>query len=102
MSSLPVDQHELLALIAPRRVVVARATDDANSDPEGEFLAYVAAAPVYQLYGLGDTGLTSTAWPPAADYPYRGSAMSYHWRTGGHDLSTADWNVYLNGNLFAR
>ncbi len=102
VSSLPVDQHELLALIAPRRVVVASATDDANSDPEGEFLAYVAAAPVYQLYGLGDTGLTSTAWPPAADHPYRGSAMSYHWRTGGHDLSTADWNVYLNGNLFAR
>ena len=102
VSSLPVDQHELLALIAPRRVVIGSATADANADPEGEFLAYTAAAQVYGLYGLGDTGLPSPAWPPAADKGYRGPAMSYHLRTGGHGLTSADWNVYLNGDLFAR
>jgi hypothetical protein len=102
VSALPVDQHELLALIAPRRVVVASAAQDANADPEGEFLAYVAAAPVYQLYGLGDTGLPSAAWPPAADKPFRGPAMSYHRRSGGHGLTAADWAVYLNGDLFSR
>jgi hypothetical protein len=102
VSSLPVDQHELLALIAPRRVVIGSATADANADPEGEFLAYTAAAQVYGLYGLGDTGLPSPAWPPAADKGYRGPAMSYHLRTGGHGLTAADWNVYLNGDLFAR
>ena len=102
VTALPVDQHELLALVAPRRVVIGSATEDANADPEGEFLAYTAAAPVYALYGLGDTGLPSSTWPPAADKAFRGPAMSYHLRTGGHGLTAADWNAYLNGDLFAR
>jgi hypothetical protein len=102
VDSLPVDQHELLALVAPRRVVVASATEDANADPEGEFLAYVGAAQVYALYGLGDTGLPSPAWPPATDREFRGPAMSYHLRSGGHGLTAADWEIYLNGDLFAR
>ncbi|WP_308257827.1 alpha/beta hydrolase family protein [Pseudonocardia lacus] len=100
--ALPVDQHELLALIAPRRVVIASATGDANADPEGEFLAYLAAAPVYELYGLGDTGLPSAEWPPRADRGFRGPAMSYHLRSGGHGLTAADWELYLEGDLFGR
>ncbi|MCE3549864.1 acetylxylan esterase [Pseudonocardia sp. RS11V-5] len=102
VDSLPVDQHELLALVAPRRIVVASATDDANADPEGEFLSYLAAAPVYQLYGLGDTGLPSTTWPPATDQGFRGPAMSYHLRSGGHGLTATDWGIYLKGDLFSR
>ncbi|GAA4684825.1 acetylxylan esterase [Pseudonocardia yuanmonensis] len=102
VDALPVDQHELLALVAPRRVVVASATDDANADPEGEFLAYVAAEPVYELYGLGGTGLPSATWPPATDEGFRGAAMSYHLRSGGHGLTAADWDIYLNGDLFSR
>ena len=99
---LPVDQHELLAFIAPRRVVVASATEDAHADPQGEFLAYLAAAPVYELYGLGDTGLPSSTWPPRADQGFRGSAMSYHLRSGGHGLTAADWGIYLRGEMFSR
>ncbi|WP_312858237.1 alpha/beta hydrolase family protein [Pseudonocardia pini] len=102
VDELPVDQHELLALVAPRRVVVASATEDANADPEGEFLAYGAAAPVYALYGLGDTGLPSAAWPPATGTGFRGPAMSYHLRAGGHGLTAADWDLYLTGDLFSR
>ncbi|MBW0104486.1 acetylxylan esterase [Pseudonocardia sp. KRD-291] len=101
-SSLPVDQHELLALMAPRRVVVGSATDDANADPEGEFRSYVAAARVYELYGLGDTGLASTRWRPAPDTGFRGPAMSYHLRSGGHGLTASDWDIYLDGDLFSR
>ncbi|RZT85831.1 hypothetical protein EV383_2715 [Pseudonocardia sediminis] len=101
-SSLPVDQHELLALVAPRRVVVGSATEDSNADPKGEFLSYVAASKVYDLYGLGDTGLPSTSWKPATDKDFRGPAMSYHLRSGGHGLLAADWNIYLKGDLFSR
>jgi hypothetical protein len=99
---LPVDQHELLALIAPRRVVVASAAQDAHADPQSEFLAYLAAAPVYELYGLGDTGLPAATWPPRADQGFRGPAMSYRLRSGGDGLTAADWGSYLTGDLFSR
>ncbi|SFO60162.1 BAAT / Acyl-CoA thioester hydrolase C terminal [Pseudonocardia ammonioxydans] len=100
--ALPVDQHELLALVAPGRVVVGSATDDANADPQGEFLSYLGAAPVYDLYGLGDTGLSTSSWPPTTDESFRGPAMSYHLRSGGHGLDEADWETYLTGKLFNR
>ncbi|WP_337826946.1 glucuronyl esterase domain-containing protein [Pseudonocardia sp. UM4_GMWB1] len=100
--SLPVDQHELLALIAPGRVVVGSATEDGNADPQGEFLSYLGAAPVYELYGLGDTGLPSSSWPPTTDEGFRGPAMSYHLRSGGHGLDDAAWDTYLTGDLFKR
>lgn len=99
---LPVDQHELLALMAPRRVVIASATQDTHSDPQGEFLAYLAAAPVYELYGLGDTGLPSSTWQPRVGQGFRGPAMSYHLRSGGHGLTASDWGIYLSGDLFSR
>ena len=101
-SSLPVDQHQLLALVAPRRIVVGSATNDTNADPEGEFLSYVASAQAYELYGLGDTGLPSPDWKPTTDKGFRGPAMSYHLRSGGHGLKAADWEIYLDGNLFSR
>lgn len=100
--ALPVDQNELLALIAPGRVVVASAAEDSNADPQGEFLSYLGAAPVYELYGLGDTGLSSTSWPPATGEGFRGPGMSYHLRSGGHGLEDADWQIYLGSNLFTR
>lgn len=100
--SLPVDQHELLALVAPGRVVVGSASDDGNADPQGEFLSYLGAAPVYDLYGLGNTGLSSSSWPPTGDKGFRGPAMSYHLRTGSHGLEGIDWEIYLTGKLFKR
>ena len=100
--ALPVDQHELIALVAPRRAIVASATEDGTADPEGEFLAYVGATQVYELYGLGNNGLPSQQWQPATNQDFRGDAMSYHLRSGGHGLEMADWNLYLNGNIFDR
>lgn len=99
--AMPVDQHELMALVAPRRVVVASATDDATANPEGEFLSYLAATPVYALYGLADNGLTSESFPPATGRDFRGDAMSYHLRSGGHGLTKDDWAMYLNGDIFS-
>lgn len=91
VSGLPVDQHELLALIAPRPLYVASADGDQWSDPRGEFLGAVQAEPAYRLYGK--TGLGTTAFPNV-DQPV-GQTVRYHNRTGKHDVTDYDWEQYL-------
>jgi hypothetical protein len=90
--TLKFDQHEVIALIAPRPVYIASAIKDAWADPEGEFLSAVPATPGYKL--LGTTGLPTTRWPPV-DHPVMGQ-IGYHVRTGGHNITLWDWEQYLN------
>ena len=91
VADLPVDQHELLALIAPRPLYVASADGDQWSDPKGEFLGAMQTEPVYRLYGK--TGLGTTLFP-AVNQPI-GQTVRYHDRTGKHDVTDYDWEQYL-------
>jgi hypothetical protein len=90
-NDLPVDQHALLALIAPRPLYVASAAEDTWSDPKGEFLSAQATEPVYQLYHLKGLG---TVPMPGLNQPV-GERVRYHIRSGKHDVTAYDWQQYL-------
>ena len=97
---LPLDQHELIALIAPRTIAVHSATEDQWADPKGEYLSAWHAGPVFQLFGKKT--LTSEV-PPEPEYAV-GTDVSYYCRIGKHDLLRSDWEHYLNmaDRLFKR
>ena len=87
------DQHALIALIAPRLVCVASATGDAWAGQPGEWWAAKLASPAWELYGK--RGLASDAMP-APDAPQQDGCVSYHIRTGIHNLTPYDWDRYMD------
>ncbi|MBE0658295.1 MAG: acetylxylan esterase [Bryobacteraceae bacterium] len=100
-SDLPVDQHELIALVAPRAVYVASADEDLWADPKGEYGALVAASPVFGLFGKQAVSQTDM---PALLQPRHVGSTGYHIRPGGHGLDDRDWGFFLDfaGGLLKR
>lgn len=90
---LPFDQHELMALVAPRALYVASATEDLWADPQGEFLALQNALPVYRLL---KTDASLPGERPQPNQPFYGGRTGYHIREGKHDIVAQDWKAFLD------
>ncbi len=91
-NEMPVDAHMLIALSAPRPVFITGGTTDQWADPVGEFLAEVAAGPVYNLLGKKDLGVTTL---PPLDTPIMTGDLGWHYHTGGHTATPADWTAFV-------
>lgn len=91
-TALPIDQHELIALVAPRPLLVTGGTEDLWPDPVGMFEACVAAGPVYRL--LGKAGLDATTMPPP-DTGYLAGDLAFRYHRGGH-TDLPDWPAFLD------
>jgi len=89
---LPVDQHMLIGLMAPRPVYATNATEDLWADPRGTFLSLKNAEPVFALYNLTSTLPNAM---PDHDTPFVQSPLGYHNRTGKHDLTSYDWIQFV-------
>ena len=92
-NDMPVDAHMLIALNAPRPVFITGGTQDQWADPRGEFLAEVAAGPVYRLLGKKDLG---TSELPPLDTPLISGDLGFQYHTGGHTITAADWQAFLD------
>jgi hypothetical protein len=89
--AMPVDAHELIALVAPRPVFITGGTRDEWSDPHGEFLACVGAEPVYRLLGVKGLG---TQKMPEPDSSLVSGELAFRNHAGGHN-DFLDWPIFL-------
>ena len=88
-TDMPVDQHQLLALIAPRPILLGNARRDVWSDPNGAFRAAIGADPVYELYGKqGLSQSRMNEWVPSAE-------LAVWIRPGTHGIVKEDWPAFL-------
>ena len=92
-TKLPFDQHMLLALVAPRAVFVGAAVEDVWADTNNQFLACLAASPVWELYGK--RGFVSPDRFPEVGDCFCDGEVGYHLRAGSHFQSRTDWLVYM-------
>jgi hypothetical protein len=89
---LPIDQHMLIACIAPRPVYVVSGINDMWADNMGEYLSTHHATPVYGLFGLNGQ---ATEERPKVNEPADERALAYHVRSGAHGYEQFDWDQYI-------
>lgn len=88
----PVDAHMLVALIVPRPLLLQTGDSDGWSDPKGEFLAAVAAEPIYRLFGK--RGLERTEMPAPGEPILHD--MGYYMHAGGHGTLPGDYDIFID------
>lgn len=89
---LPFDQHALIALCAPRPVLLSNATEDKWANPPGQFEMLRGADPVYRLVA-GD-GLGADKMPAVG--VLLNSRLGFYIREGKHSMTTPDWKAWLD------
>ncbi len=92
-NELPVDQHQLIALVAPRSVHVASANEDLWADPRGEWLGLVNAAPAFRACGVA--AIDASNQMPGLEKRLSRGKTTYHIRGGRHDVTKYDWLQYI-------
>lgn len=91
--TMPFDQHQMVSLMAPRLVAIASATEDHWAGQEGEWWSAKLASPAWGLYGK--KGLAADSFPPP-EKPQQEGCVSYHLRSGVHNLTPYDWKCYMD------
>ncbi|ACT94340.1 glucuronyl esterase domain-containing protein [Dyadobacter fermentans] len=94
VNDMPIDAHMLVALMAPRPLLLQTGSTDYWSDPKGEFLSAVAAAPVYRLFGETAPS-TSATMPAAGDTALLMNRLGYFMHEGGHTVLPEDWQLFI-------
>lgn len=92
VEKLPFDQHSLIALVAPRPLLLSNATEDEWADPRGQFNMLILATPVYHLHKV--EGLETTTFPE--ENQLIDSRLGYFIRPGGHDMTAVEWEAWLD------
>lgn len=93
VNSLPFDAHMLVALMAPRPLLLQTGDSDYWSDPKGEFLSAIAAEPVYNLFGKKGPG--TKTFPEAGDQSLLMNQLGYYMHKGGHTVLPEDWTLFI-------
>jgi len=91
-NALPVDQHMLISLVAPRPLYATNASKDLWADPIGTYLSLKNAEKVYALYGIRSNLPVN---PPGINHPVIQSQLAYHNREGEHNLTAYDWSNFI-------
>jgi hypothetical protein len=91
---LPVDQHMLIASIAPRLCYVSSSSEDTWADPLAERHSCRLANEIYELYNMKGVELPDE--PVELNRAYHDGNIGYHVKTGEHSITKQDWNMFLD------
>ncbi len=86
---MPFDQHALVAMMAPRPLLLGNSNRDKWADPRGSFAAARAAGEVYELYGKDGFNAKSLK-----DFQ-KDALLAFQFRPGTHGITPEDWTPFL-------